>query len=78
MSELVHLRLDEKMRAAIRATVAREQFGSESEFIRDAIRKNVEIYEKIETLRKMQHSLKRRTDKPKPGSDVFREAGLID
>lgn len=74
MSELVHLRIDGKTRIAMQRVVATEHFASESEFIRDAIRKNLELYEKLKAL---QGSVKKGNYKQLPASeDLFRRLGL--
>ncbi len=74
MSELVHLRIDGKTRIAMQRVVATEHFASESEFIRDAIRKNLELYEKLKAL---QGSVKKGNYKQLPASeDIFRHFGL--
>lgn len=76
MSELVHLRLDKKMRTEIKKTVKTNLFTSESDFIRNAIRKELELYEKIRILQSMRNILKPKKGKEIPMSDVFRAFGL--
>ncbi len=50
MNDLVHIRLEPKMRTAIKDVISQEQFSSETDFIRDSIRKNLEYY-KLEKFR---------------------------
>lgn len=77
MSDLVHLRLDSKTRKAVQHIVAVEHFASESDFIRDAIRKNIELYDKLVALKALQGSIQRGNYKPLPASeDIFRHFGL--
>ncbi|MDD9953883.1 MAG: hypothetical protein OXR66_06120 [Candidatus Woesearchaeota archaeon] len=75
MSELVHLRLAKKTRENIKKVVHLNQFATESEFIRDAIRKSLETYQKIELLKSLRHSAPRGGEE-KPTLDVFREFGI--
>lgn len=76
MTEMVHLRLESKMRTEIKKAVKNNLFSSESDFIRNAIRKELELYQKIEILDKMRGSLKPYKGKPIPRSEVFRAVGL--
>ena len=79
MGELVHLRLEATTRKEMARIVKREQFGSESEFIRDAIRKNIEQYHRLEALRALRGSASPQKGKLPPTSDdVFRTFGLRD
>lgn len=76
MAELVHLRLETKMRTEIKQVVNNNLYGSESEFIRNAIRKELELYQKIELLDKLRGTLKPKKGKPIPRSELFRAFGL--
>jgi Arc/MetJ-type ribon-helix-helix transcriptional regulator len=77
MNEMIHLRLDEKMRREIRKTIDENLFSNESEFIRDSIRRNIELYQKIMILKSLRGSVKKRRNfKGIPPSDIFREFGL--
>lgn len=77
MADLVHLRLDRKTRDAIKTILKREHFTTETDFIRDAIRKNLETYERVEGLRQLQGAVKPRKHPPKSTpSDIFRAFGL--
>ena len=58
MGELVHVRLEPRMREAIRSVVADEHFTSETEFIRDSIRKNLETYERIQGIKRLKGTSK--------------------
>ena len=74
----MHIRLDPKMRKSMSAIVKQQYFTNESEFIRDSIRKNLEIYEKIQLLASLRGSVARRKKPPGPvPSDVFREFGIV-
>jgi len=64
------------MRKEIQRAVKENRFSSESEFIRDSVRKNLEVYEKIRLLRSLKNSLPRDKMKKKGKSDLFREFGL--
>jgi len=44
MGELIHIRIDKKMRNEMNAIVEAELFSNTTEFVRDAIRKNIEQY----------------------------------
>lgn len=77
MSDLVHLRLDRKTRDAIRTVVKERHFTTETDFIRDSIRKNLETYERIEGLRRLQGTIAPRKGSPKgTPSDIFRAFGF--
>ena len=78
MAELIHLRIDSKIRKQMKETVKENLFSNESEFIRDSIRKNLENYEKMKTLKKIQNTIPERKNKPnkKTSSELFREIGL--
>lgn len=78
MGELVHLRLDAKMREEIKNLVQNNLFSNETEFIRDSIRKNIEHYEKIKTIKSLRGSLKKSKNKGLSHSEVFRAFGLED
>ena len=77
MGELVHLRLEKKMRNEIKQAVNNSLYSSESDFIRNAIRKELELQKKIDILYKMRGTLKP-TKNPKyiPRSELFRAVGL--
>ncbi|MGV8141041.1 MAG: hypothetical protein ACP5NW_01215 [Candidatus Woesearchaeota archaeon] len=79
MGEMVHLRLDSKMRAEMKIIIKENLFSNETEFIKDSIRRNIELHKKIQII----HSLRgsgRGTKNPKqiPKSEVFRALGLED
>jgi Arc/MetJ-type ribon-helix-helix transcriptional regulator len=76
MASLVHIRIDPDMRKEIKKVVKENLFSNESEFIRDSVRKNLEIYEKISLLRSLKNSLPREKAKKKGKSDLFREFGI--
>lgn len=76
MGELVHLRLEKKIRDEIKKSVKSSFYSSESDFIRNAIRKELELQQKIEILDKLRGTLKRKNNKPVPISEVFRAYGL--
>lgn len=77
MSELVHLRLEKKMRTEIKKAVKNSFYSSESDFIRNAVRKELELQEKLQGLRKLWGSVKeKKNNKPIPYSEVFRAIGL--
>jgi Arc/MetJ-type ribon-helix-helix transcriptional regulator len=79
MGELVHIRLDPKMRLEIKKIVAENMFSTESEFIKESIRAKIEIYRKIRILDSLRGSLKpSKNHKKIPISEVFRAAGLED
>lgn len=76
---MVHLRLDEKMRKEIRKAVDENLFSNETEFIRDSIRRNIELYKKIQIIHSLRGSVKKsKTPSKIPISDVFRAVGLED
>lgn len=56
---MVHLRLDEKMRKEIRKAVDENLFSNETEFIRDSIRRNIELYKKIQIIHSLRGSVKK-------------------
>jgi Arc/MetJ-type ribon-helix-helix transcriptional regulator len=76
MGDLVHLRLDAKMRDEINKIIENNMFSSETEFIRDSIRKNIELYKKIETIHALRGSLKSKKNKGLKHSEVFRAFGI--
>lgn len=77
MGELIHIRLDPKMRKAIKEVLKTHHYASESEFVRASVRKSLESYERERLLRQWQGSVPRRKTPPgPPPSDVFREFGL--
>ncbi|MBR9700551.1 hypothetical protein GOV11_01660 [Candidatus Woesearchaeota archaeon] len=77
MGEMVHLRLDSKMRKAIKSIVKDRLYSTETEFIRDSIRKNLELNEKLVALKALQGSVPRRKTPPKKiPSDIFRAYGF--
>lgn len=79
MNEMVHLRLDPKMRAEIRTFLGDDFYGSETEFIKDSIRRNLELYRKIKVIHSLRGSCKRvKNPKSIPRSEVFRALGLED
>jgi Arc/MetJ-type ribon-helix-helix transcriptional regulator len=79
VNEMVHLRLDPKMRAEMKAMVKENLFSNETEFIKDAIRRNIELYHKIQVMHSLRGSAKRIKNPPNiPLSDVFRAVGLED
>jgi len=51
MGELIHLRLEKRMKDRISEVVENGMFANMTEFIRDAIRKNIEEYEKRKAIR---------------------------
>lgn len=79
MNEMVHLRLDSKMRAEMKTMVKANLFSNETEFIKDSIRRNIELYRKIQVIHSLRGSAKRIKNPPNiPLSDVFRAVGLED
>jgi Arc/MetJ-type ribon-helix-helix transcriptional regulator len=79
VNEMVHLRLDPKMRAEIKNFLGDDFFGSETEFIKDAIRRNIELYRKIQVIHSLRGSAKKIKNPPNiPLSEVFRAVGLED
>jgi Arc/MetJ-type ribon-helix-helix transcriptional regulator len=79
VNEMVHLRLDPKMRSEMKNIVKDNMFSSETEFIKDSIRRNIELYRKIQILHSLRGSAKRIKNPPNiPLSDVFRAVGLED
>lgn len=79
MAELVHLRIDEKTRKAIKQVVKGQHFTSESEFIRDAVRKSLERYDieqRLKMLQSVRQKVPLRKTSPRPTSDIFREFGI--
>lgn len=51
MGDLVHLRLDRKLKENMNEIVSTGLFANVTEFIRDAIRKSIEEYEKRKAIR---------------------------
>ena|GEM_PF-2538880 len=51
MGELVHLRLEKELKKRMNDIVKTGMFANMTEFIRDAIRKNIEEYEKQRAIR---------------------------
>ncbi len=89
MGELVHLRIDKKMKLGIQAAISNGLFGNMTEFIRDSIRKNIEDYERknaligLEKLRGRAKELSAEQKKAAkneleklPPSELFRKLGL--
>jgi len=89
MNDLVHLRLEKKLKEHIRNIVDTGLFSNMTEFIKDSIRKNIEDYNKklvLMKIRKLQYSAKLLTEKEKQkrnkeldsmtASDIFRKFGL--
>ena len=76
MAELVHLRLEEKMRSEIKDIVSNNMFKNESEFIRAALRNEIEKYRKIQLLNSLRNSIPEKKGKRIPKSDIFRAFGL--
>lgn len=77
MNELVHIRLDPKMRKAMKKVVESHYYRNESELIRDAIRSKLDKYERLELLKSVRGKAKLRKYPPKDTpSDIFREFGL--
>ncbi|MFA5797622.1 MAG: hypothetical protein WC916_06350 [Candidatus Woesearchaeota archaeon] len=75
MNDLVHIRLDTKMRNEIARTIKHTMHANESEFIRDALRKQLETYQKIELLTSLKNTLPRGKGNA-TRSQLFREFGL--
>ncbi|MBW2998274.1 ribbon-helix-helix domain-containing protein [Candidatus Woesearchaeota archaeon] len=75
MNEMVHLRIDNKLRREIKIMVKNNLFSNESEFIRDSIRKNLEQYQKIKLLEKFQNKLDQKPTK-KSNLNIFRQFGI--
>jgi len=77
MGELIHIRIEKKVRDEIQKIIKDNMFSSESEFIRDALRNNIEVYRKIEILKSMQGKIKPSKNPTKiKRSEVFRTFGL--
>jgi len=86
MGELLHIRLDPKMRKAIREVVKEEHYASESGFLRDLIRQNLTANARIRVLRSLQGSVKPFTPRQQAArakkaanmssSELFRAFGL--
>lgn len=51
MGEMIHLRLEKRMKDSISEAVENGMFANMTEFIRDAIRKSIEEYEKRSAIR---------------------------
>lgn len=75
MAEMIHIRLDEKIRKEMKQVVKNNIFSNESEFIRDAIRNNIEKYKKIKLLENFRNQLDEKPTKSTT-SNVFREFGI--
>jgi len=75
MAEMIHIRINEKIRKEMKKVVKNNLFSNESEFIRDAIRNNIEKYKKIKLLEKFKNQLDEKPSK-KTTSNVFREFGI--
>jgi Arc/MetJ-type ribon-helix-helix transcriptional regulator len=76
---MIHLRLESKIRNEIKKIVKDNMFSNESEFIRDAIRTQLELYRKIRILDSLRGSIKPAKNPTKiPISEVFRAVGLED
>jgi Arc/MetJ-type ribon-helix-helix transcriptional regulator len=76
MGELVHLRLDSKMRAEIKSVVKENLFANETEFIRESVRRNIELYKKLQVIHALRGSLTMKKGKGLNSSEVFRAFGL--
>lgn len=89
MGELVHLRLEKKLKQKINEIIKTELFSNMTEFIRESIRKNIEEYEKkravrgLEKLRGKGRLLTKEEQKKvkaklkkMSASDLFRSVGL--
>lgn len=78
----MHIRLEKKMISQIKETVDHGLFANQTEFIRDAIRKSLETYEKhaaIQGLLKLKGNARRISRKKiqsKELSHLFRKFGL--
>jgi Arc/MetJ-type ribon-helix-helix transcriptional regulator len=89
MGELVHLRLEKKLKTRMNEIVKTGMFANMTEFIRDSIRKNIEEYEKQRAIRGLealrgkgrlltkteQKKAKEKLKKMTP-SEIFRSVGL--
>ena len=89
MGELVHLRLEKQMKKRMNEIVKTGMFANMTEFIRDAIRKNIDEYEKKKAIRGLemlrgkgrlltkaeQKRIKAKLKKMTP-SELFRSVGL--
>ncbi|MBW2986349.1 ribbon-helix-helix domain-containing protein [Candidatus Woesearchaeota archaeon] len=89
MGELVHLRLEKQLKKRMNDIVKTGMFANMTEFIRDAIRKNIEEYEKQRAIRGLellrgkgrlltkaeQKKVKDKLKKMSP-SEIFRSVGL--
>ena len=79
VNEMVHLRLDSKMRAEMKIMVKESLFSNETEFIKDAIRRNIELHRKIQIIHSLRGSAKKIKNPPKLKlSEAFRAMGLED
>ena len=76
MGEMVHIRLDEKMRAEIKKIVKENMFSNEAEFIRDSLRNNIETYRKIRIINSLRNKFEPGTGTKLKKSEVFRAFGL--
>ena len=77
MGEMVHIRLDAKMRNEIKNIVKDNMFSNETEFIRDSLRSSIETYRKIQILNSMRNKFEIAKNPAKlKKSEVFRAFGL--
>lgn len=89
MGDLVHLRLEKEMKDRINSVVEIGLFSNMTEFIRDAIRKNIDYFEKKKAinglaalrgnaylLSKSEQANVRNQLKKLSSSDLFRKLGL--
>ena len=75
-TDLVHLRIDQKIRKEIKELMQYSLFSNETEFIRDSIRRNIELHKKIQLLDRMRNTLPKTKRKIKASSNIFRDFGL--
>jgi Arc/MetJ-type ribon-helix-helix transcriptional regulator len=78
VNEMVHLRLDSKMRKEMKSIVEDNLFQNETEFIRDSIRRNIELHRKMQIIHSLRGSLSIKRSKGLKRSEVFRAFGLED
>ncbi len=79
MGDLIHIRIDEAVRKEIAVVIKKSGlYSSESEFVRDAIRKNIDFTTKAIALKALMHSIRPDTYEVdnKTASELFREFGL--
>lgn len=76
VNEMVHLRLDPKMRSEIKRIVKENTFSNETEFIKESIRSNLEYYRKLAILHSFKNSVPQTRKKIKSSSDIFRDFGI--